>query len=238
MVVASTCFFLLTNLFQPLAAALLVVRPTNHVVENFGPVFVMGELGVQPDFADLDAFVAAAGYAEASIVHDLGDPPFVKDGWTISPFQFPSQPKNATMTLTTPAVQTDPRCEVLNPQITKNTDGSVNVTATRGSCAVGFSASPNDGNQRYGVGKLDNCTINGQQGAITDDRFKPVVFWFFTFDGPTASMVFCSPLVQTFDVSVNISLSTQLINNEPIPQQQVTSNVTSGEPFNGLALNG
>jgi hypothetical protein len=237
MVVISTLVYFVTQLFQPLAAALFVVRQTNHLVADFGLIPVTAELGVQPNFADLDAFVAAAGYAEAAVVHGLGDPPFVKGGWTISTFEFPPQPKNATMVLTTQAVQTNPRCENLTPQINKNADGSYNVTATRNGCTASFGAKTTDGKEPFGVTKVDNCGFGGQS-ATAEDRFKPVVFWFFTFDGPTASMVFCSPLVETFQVSVNVSLSTQLINSQPTQISEVTSNVTSGQPFNGLALNG
>jgi len=232
LVVVTTVLTYVSALWQPLAAALFVVRPTNHIVGDFSPVVVTQELGVNPTFTDLDAFLAAAGYTEAAVVHGLDDPPFVRGGWTVAPFDFPPQPKNATMTLDAQAVFVDTHCETLSPQLNRTADGSYDVTATRGSCVYGFRANTKDGDDAFGVSKLDNCSPN------VEDRFKPVVFWFFTFDGPTASMVHCAPTIETHLVNVNVSLSTHLINTEPTKIKELTSNVTVGAPFNGLALNG
>ena len=237
MVVAVTILTTITTLWQPLAATLFVVRSTNHILDDFNPVVVTEALGVDPTFADLDAFLAAAGYTEAAVVHGLDDPPFVRGGWTVTPFDFPSQPKNATMTLDAQAIFVDTRCETLTPVVTTSADGSYSVTATRGSCAYNYTANKIDGDSAFGVTKADNCSA-GDQSANVKDQFKPVVFWFFTFDGPTASMVYCSPLVQTHLVNVNVSLSSRLINSEPIKLKELTSNMTTGLPFNGLALNG
>jgi len=235
MVVAVTMLAYLTSLWQPLSAALFVVRSTNHILDDFSPIVVNAELGVNPSFTDLDAFLAAAGYAEAAVVHGLGDPPFVRGGWTVAPFDFPSQPKNATMALDVQAVLVDPRCETLSPQLNKITDGSYNVTSIRGNCVYSFRANLTDGDDAFGVTKVDNCS---DQSANVEDIFKPVVFWFFTFDGPTASMIHCQPSVETHLVRANVSLSTQLIISEPTKLEERTSNVTVGAPFNGFALNG
>lgn len=234
-VVVSVILSYMANLWQPLAATLFVVRQTNFVDNNFSNITFNAQLGVQPSFTDLDSFLAAAGYTEAAVVHGLSDPPFVWSGWTVSIFDFPNQPKNATMTLDTQAIWTDPRCETLSPQLNQIADGLYNVTASRGDCVAGFLANQTQGNEAFGVSKIDNCPV----GAVVEDRFKPVVFWFFTFDDPTASMIFCSPLVETHLVNVNVSLSTHLITTEPIKlPDEVTTNVTTGDPFNGLTLNG
>lgn len=237
MVVVVTLLTTVTALWQPLSATLFVVRSTNYILDDFSPVVVTAQLGVNPTFTDLDAFLAAAGYTEAAVVHGLGDPPFVRGGWTVALFDFPSQPKNATMALDVQAVLVDPRCETLTPQLSQTADGSYNVTATRGSCVYSFTTNQTEGDDAFGVRKLDNCAA-GDQTANLEDQFKPVVFWFFTFDGPTASMVFCSPSIETHLVNANVSLSSHLVNDEPVQLQQLTSNVTVGAPFNGLALNG
>jgi hypothetical protein len=236
MVVAATILTYISNLWQPLSATLLVVRPTNHIVEDFTPIVVNAELGVQPSFTDLDAFLAAAGYTEAAVVHGLDDPPFVKGGWTVAPFNFPSQPKNATMALDVQAVFIDPRCETLSPQYNKLANG-YNVSATLDNCAYSFGANETQADTAFGVTRVDPCSPTGQNANV-EDRFKSVIFWFFTFDGPTASMIHCSPVVETHLVHVNVSLSTHLINIEPKSLEKQTSNVTVGAPFNGLALNG
>ena len=237
MVLIVTLLTSITAFWQPLAATLFVVRSTNHIITDFSPVVVTAQLGVNPTFTDLDAFLAAAGYTEAAVVHGLGDPPFVRGGWTVAPFDFPNQPKNATIALDVPAVLVDPRCETLTPQLSKTAEGSYNVSATLGSCVYTFSADQTDGDDAFGVCRPANCTADDQT-ANMQDPFKPVVFWSFTFDGPTASMVRCSPKIETHLVNVNISLSSHLINDEPVRLQQLTSNVTAGAPFNGLALNG
>ena len=237
-VVVVTILSYLANLWQPLAAALFLVRQTNSIDNDFSNITITAQLGVQPTFTDLDAFLAAAGYTEAAVVHGLSDPPFVWGGWTVSTFVFPNQPKNATMTLNAEAVWTDPRCETLSPQLNNTADGVYTGTASRGDCVASFIANRTDGPEAFGVAKIDNCPV-GNQSADVDDSFKPVVFWFFTFDDPTASMIFCSPSIETHLVNVNVSLSTHLITTEPITlPDELTSNVTTGAPFNGLTLNG
>jgi len=238
MIVVVTVLSYITAMWQPLAATLFLVRQTNNFITDFDPVLVTAELGVQPSFTDLDAFLAAAGYAEAAVVHGLLDPPFVWGGWTVAPFEFPRQPKNATMALGVQAVFVDPQCETLSPQLNQNADGSYTVTATRGQCVASFRANQTDDDDAFGVTRLNSCAT-GDPNTLLEDRFKSVVFWFFTFDGPTASMVFCAPKVETHLVNVNVSLSTRLIVAQPtIVKSDLTSNVTIGEPFNGLALNG
>ena len=142
------------------------------------------------------------------------------------------------MALGAQAILIDPHCETLSPQFNQNADGSYTGTATRGQCVASFRANQTDSDQAFGVVKFDNCTT-GDPNTLLEDRFKSVVFWFFTFDGPTASMVFCAPTVEAHLVNVNVSLSTRRIATEPtIVKSNLTSNVTTGEPFNGLALNG
>lgn len=238
MVVAVTILTTITTLWQPLAATLFVVRSTNYVLDDFSPIVVNEELGVNPTFTDLDSFLAAAGYTEAAVVHGLGDPPFVKGGWTVTPFEFPPQPQNATMTLDAQGIFVDPHCETLTPQINSAADGSYTVTANRGSCVYSYRSNQTDGDNAFGVtNKADNCSAS-DQSANVEDEFKPVVFWFFSFDGPTASLVYCSPTIETHLVNVNVSLGTHLIISEPTKLEALTSNVTTGAPFNGLALNG
>ena len=238
MVVVVTFLSYSTAIWQALSGTLFVVLQTSNLITDSTPVLVTAELGVQPSFTDLDAFLAAAGYAEAAVIHDLDDPIFVWRGWTVAPFEFPPQPKNATMALGAQAILIDPHCETLSPQFDQNADGSYTGTATRGQCIASFRANQTDSDQAFGVVKLDNCTTS-DPNTLLEDRFKSVVFWFFTFDGPTASMVFCAPKVETHLVNVNVSLSTRLIATKPtIVKSDLTSNVTTGKPFNGLALNG
>jgi len=43
-------------------------------------------IGLSPDTTDINSYIAAAGYVEASVLHRLGDPPFVKGGWATAEF--------------------------------------------------------------------------------------------------------------------------------------------------------
>jgi hypothetical protein len=38
-------------------------------------------VGLAPDISNLNGFMAAAGYVDASVILGLGDPPFVQRGW-------------------------------------------------------------------------------------------------------------------------------------------------------------
>lgn len=38
-------------------------------------------VGLAPDISNLNGFMAAAGYVDASVLLGLGDPPFVQRGW-------------------------------------------------------------------------------------------------------------------------------------------------------------
>ncbi|KAG6840029.1 hypothetical protein C0991_009474 [Blastosporella zonata] len=50
------------------------------------PVTSLKDIGLVPDVDQLDAFVAAAGYTEAAVFHDLPDPPFIHGGWATAQF--------------------------------------------------------------------------------------------------------------------------------------------------------
>jgi hypothetical protein len=43
-------------------------------------------LGLAPDVNELNAFVAAAGFAEAAVFHGLSDPPFINSEWATAEF--------------------------------------------------------------------------------------------------------------------------------------------------------
>lgn len=38
-------------------------------------------VGLAPDISNLNGFIAAAGYVDASVIHNLSDPPFVDGVW-------------------------------------------------------------------------------------------------------------------------------------------------------------
>ncbi|KAG6844990.1 hypothetical protein H0H87_001933 [Tephrocybe sp. NHM501043] len=46
----------------------------------------MKNIGLISDVDQLDAFAAAAGFAEAAVFHGLSDPPFIRNGWATTQF--------------------------------------------------------------------------------------------------------------------------------------------------------
>lgn len=235
LVILSTLIYFATLLFQPLAASLFTVKATQFVMQ--GSVGSTSKLGLRPDFNDLNAFSAAAGYAEAAVLHNLGDPPFVWEGWSMATFNVTTVrdtiTKNGTVLINSVATQTDPKCSVAStstPVVAGN--GSYTVAGSYGGCSASFTSEPNT-RENFGVTLANGCT-NG-----LEDKFKPVMFWFFTPYPPTASMIFCAPSVQIFEITANVSISDNTLQYvEVVNKWGGVSNVTSGTPLNGLALNG
>ncbi|KAG6915973.1 hypothetical protein DXG01_009062 [Tephrocybe rancida] len=69
------------------------------------------QIGLAPDVADLNAFVAAAGFADAAVTHGLPNPPFILGGWATAEFTFPADSGlNGTMRVNTTGIQTNAFC--------------------------------------------------------------------------------------------------------------------------------
>ncbi|KAG5353078.1 hypothetical protein C0989_010701 [Termitomyces sp. Mn162] len=103
---------LISLLFQPLSAALLSVKDTwlplpDVTRENLGAI----GLNQSAQFQDLTAFVTAAGFASASVLYSLPDPPFIHGQYTIAPFELPRDlASNGTVIANTTAVKSDSGC--------------------------------------------------------------------------------------------------------------------------------
>ncbi|KAK7036712.1 hypothetical protein VNI00_011377 [Paramarasmius palmivorus] len=99
-----------TYTLQPLAGSIFQVQqraqPTSSTVTS------VRSIGLASDIGELNAFVAAAGFVEAAVFNNLTDPSFIKGGWAIAEFIFPTQKYlNGTMVVNTTAIQTDPGCK-------------------------------------------------------------------------------------------------------------------------------
>ncbi|KAK7681784.1 hypothetical protein QCA50_015131 [Cerrena zonata] len=70
---------LVAKLFQPLAGALISLKPI--ATTNDFTVRNTAQIGLSPTFNDLNAFLAAAGFTEAAAFQGLPDPPFVMANW-------------------------------------------------------------------------------------------------------------------------------------------------------------
>ncbi|KDQ22240.1 hypothetical protein PLEOSDRAFT_1086950 [Pleurotus ostreatus PC15] len=238
-----TSFMVLLSLsFQPLAAALLVVKDT-WMTEPDSTVNNLALLGLNQndEFGNLTTFVTAAGFAAASILYNLPEPPFVHGAYTIAPFEIPRNSiGNGTVVTNTTAVKSESGCRPIQIQMVQLADGSGwNNSVNSNGCTFTWSVDRN-ATTLFGV---DNPNCEGQ----TEPQFAPVIFWFFTYQ-PTAmaSGTICSPSFSLFDVNVNVDIASQNLTQvtELRPFNAASSNFSdfagnvTGPPLNGRAYNG
>lgn len=240
LVLFCTFLYFLSLLFQPLAAALFVIRNTQFYYSS--SVQSTAFLGLRDDFMDLNAFAAAAGYVQAAVsglIDPPADPPFVWESFSMATFNTSiirdTITKNGSVIIDTVATSTNPNCARAQTSAQLLSNGSYTITGNYSSCQVQVTVDPGV-REPFGVSIVDNCDVNG---VVPDDKFKPVMFWFFSFNGPWTDMIFCLPTVQIYRVTSNISVSDNLLKEvNLISPWPGTSNVTSGPPLRGLAMNG
>jgi hypothetical protein len=238
LVALSGLIVLATALFQPITAAIFVVRSTKFMMPETTTTS-SAVMGLRSDFNDLNTFVAAAGYAEAALIHGLDDPPFVCDGWSVAPFEFQwmldEVARNGTATVQTYGTLTDPRCAFAD-SVTESAAGNTWTSSYAGfgsSCTATFTIDAgNSQDSNFGVVRVDNCAVNG---TVPDDSFKPIMFWFYGPSGQT-STTWCSPIVTAFSVNANMTLFNNTLGSvEPISAVTTGVNFTNGYD---LGLNG
>ncbi|KAG6917776.1 hypothetical protein DXG01_001181 [Tephrocybe rancida] len=222
----------------------------------------LGVIGLNQDdqFQDLTSFVTAAGFASASVLYSLPDPPFVHDQYTIAPFELPRDiVANGTLIANTTAVKSESGCLPAQVNMVSKNDGSGgwNNSASSNGCAIAWEV------ERTSV-NLFGVDLPGCAPAPTP-QFSPIVFWFFTcvsrvtivFESvvtrsqlryeptPRASATFCFPTLSLWDVNVNVDLATanltQVTEIRPFSSSSnfssLSANVT-GAPLFGHAYNG
>jgi len=225
---------LTTLLFSPLAGAIFAVRQLPNSSES--TVQSIRALGLTPEVNNLNAFAAAAGYAEASVYNNLDDPPFTCDGWATAEFVFPTDPYlNGSMTVNTTGILSSANCAIPN-QFSVNssiaTNWTVSTTSADG-CTVTASFNPNDSDQQYGVLNVPNCGSNS-----TDPTFQPVVFWFWQQEPNNGAAVFCEPSIELYNLTAYASLNNGTLTNVVPNDDYPAANNVSGPPLNGIPYNG
>ncbi|KAJ7343304.1 hypothetical protein DFH08DRAFT_1081505 [Mycena albidolilacea] len=241
LILLSTVTTILGSFLQPLAGS--VVQYEQLPMTTTG-IFVQSTktIGLDPDIPDLNAFLAAAGFAEAAVFHSLPDPPFIHGGWAISEFQIPSGAVlNGTLSVNTTAIQTTVNCEA-SQSSTLNTPGTGNFTiqATNSAgCTAMATFNPEStslatSSTQYGAVPVQNC-------GEDDVQFQPIMFWFFhrrADDGtPEGASVFCAPSINAFNVIAKVDLNNGSIINVTTLDSVTTSNNVTGPPQNGQAFN-
>ncbi|KAJ7444923.1 hypothetical protein FB451DRAFT_74483 [Mycena latifolia] len=240
LILLSTVTTLLGSFLQPLAGSIIQIE---QLPQTTNGIFVTSTktIGLAPDIAQLNAFLAAAGFAEAAVFHSLPDPPFIHGGWSVAEFELPTGPVlNGTLSVNTTAIQTAANCEVPQASTLLNTPGTSNFTiqalnSAGCSGSVTFDPESTSSGTQYGA-------INVDCGSSDDVQFQPVMFWFFhrkdDDQTPQGASVFCSPTIKAFNVIVETDLNNgSTIGITPLDSVATSNNVT-GNPQNGQAFNG
>ncbi|KAJ7320803.1 hypothetical protein DFH08DRAFT_970524 [Mycena albidolilacea] len=195
-------------------------------------------IGLAPDVAELNAFLAAAGFAEAAVFHNLSDPPFIFGSWSLAEFLFPPDSVlNGTLSVNTTAIKSTANCEA--PQtFALTTPGTSNFTIDASNSAgcsgsVTFDPEATSTSTQYGATAIANC-------GSDDVQYQPVMFWFFhrQDDGtPQGASVFCNPTIETFNVIAEVDLNNGLPIGVTAVDEATTPNNVTGDPLNGQAFN-
>ncbi|KAK7020468.1 hypothetical protein R3P38DRAFT_1215233 [Favolaschia claudopus] len=254
LILISTLTTLLGSFLQPLAGS--IIQVTQLPKTSGGSTKT---IGLVSDVLDLNAFLAAAGYAEAAVFHGLSDPPFIHGAWSIAEFevisnlnflvnnshrqQFPdTSVLNGTLSVNTTAIQTLANCQA--PQATEllSVPGTPNFTiqALNSAGCVGsttFNPESTSSSTQYGAAAVQNC-------GETDVQFQPIMFWFFhirqineSFAEPQGAAVFCKPSIKAFNVMTTTDVNNGLIVGIVPFDDVTTSNNVTGSPQNGRAFN-
>ncbi|TFK67568.1 hypothetical protein BDN72DRAFT_90461 [Pluteus cervinus] len=242
LVAIASLMVVLSLSFQPLAAALLVVRDTywqepDVIMNSLAAVGLNQNL----QFTDLTSFLTAAGFAAASVLYRLDTPPFILGQYTVAPFELPQNiAENGTIFANTTALKSDAGCTAISVNMTELEDGSdgwVNSMNYNG-CSLSWQVDKN-ATTLFGT-DTPNC-VNP-----VPPQFSPVVFWFFTYaPSAKASATICYPTFTLWDVNVNVDLATGNLTKvrelRPFTSNSnfsmFSGNVT-GPPLNGRAYNG
>ncbi|CAA7266310.1 unnamed protein product [Cyclocybe aegerita] len=231
----------LTYFFQPLTGSIFQIR----TIPQIDPLAVTNTkiIGLSSDISTLDAFLGAAGYVDASVIHNLTDPHSSKEGGQLlNLLFFPSKDYlNGTLTLTTAGVQTKANCSnPVSTTLTPLTTNSFNLTSTSIDGCV-HSLIFNSTGQQNGV---DAVPCPGDAASL-DPSLQPVMFWYFNQrvadNQPEAKTVFCTPQLAAAQVLVKANLATKTLLPVTGLGDLPNGNLNTvfgppqlGRPFNGL----
>ncbi|KIM44270.1 hypothetical protein M413DRAFT_443289 [Hebeloma cylindrosporum] len=232
---------ILTYLFQPLTGSIFQIRQAPQL--DTTTVIGTKSVGLAPDVSNLSGFMAAAGYVDASVIHGLGDPPFVQRGWATAEVIFPKNPYlNGTLTVNTFGIQSNVNCSNPSEKPVLTPAGGTSLILSSKSidgCAHNLTFDPNVATLQYGV---DPVPCPGKAASL-DVQFQPVMFWYYhirDYDGTQeVKTVFCTPYIAVAEVQVVANLNDGLLANvkkvgDATQYNNVTSGTQAGEVFNGL----
>ncbi|KAL4065571.1 hypothetical protein V8B97DRAFT_1150902 [Scleroderma yunnanense] len=234
----STLMALTVVILQPLAGSLFHIGQVPYTSSS--TAISIRTVALSPDVAQLNAFLSAAGYIDAAVYGDLGDPPYVHGVWTAASFEAPpGLYLNGTLAVNVTGVQTHVNC--VNPTSLNLTSSGGDYTAQAtfpNACFTNLVFAASNGNQQYSVMNASNCAPQGQ-----NIEFQPVVFWYYFQDtsassAPEVAAVFCAPQVSVFATMTSMDLSNGTLGNCTIVGDYVEANNVTGSPLNGQTFNG
>ncbi|KAF8986696.1 hypothetical protein BDQ17DRAFT_1436120 [Cyathus striatus] len=222
LVTLSSLMVIICLAFQPLAAALLIVKDV-YWTEPDLTVTNVNALGFNYALQtiDLTSYLTASGYAGASTLYGIGPPPFVNQSYAIAQFDLPairSSVNNGTIFANTSAIKSQAQCQTVTVQMVQHADG------------LGWTNSMNSNNcSNSWVVDKNSTVLFGTDTPTCDPQvdpiFSPVVFWIFAYDPVRANATFCFPSFSLWDLSSASNFSEY-------------ANTLTGPPLNGQALNG
>ncbi|KAH0580508.1 hypothetical protein H2248_002002 [Termitomyces sp. 'cryptogamus'] len=227
---------LATYFFQTFAGSIFQLRQKEQ--DYSISVTSIKDLGLIPDVNQLNAFVAAAGFAEAAVYQSLPDPPFISKGWAVAQFTLPTDPGlNGTVSINTTGIQTAINCEnPVNTSLNTTNPNSFELTSQSvEGCTVNVTYDPIVSSIQFGVLPV-SCP-----GSSTNITLQPVMFWFFhnkTDGSPEVKTVFCAPSIKAYNVIASVNLNDRSLANVAIENERVPSNNVTGDPLAGQAYNG
>lgn len=241
-VLVSSLTAVLTYFFQPLTGAVLQIRQTPQI-QPFTALRTE-TLGLSPDASNLQGFLAASGYTDASFLHNFtDDPQFVKNAWATGKFTYSLQPLlNATLKVTTHGVRVTANCSnpIEDPRMERSgTFISFNSTSVN-NCEQRVVFSTSSGADNYhGVTAVGSCAPDDPS---LDVSLQTIMFWFYRRGSGTSDeevkTVFCRPFLTGTEARVYASISTgRILALETVVETAPFNDVLNGD-FAGKAFNG
>ncbi|CAK5278238.1 unnamed protein product [Mycena citricolor] len=224
-----------TYIYASLAGAIFQIH--TGVLITYTQAQSTRSLGLDPDVAQLNAFAAAAGFVQAAVFNDLGDPPFVSQGWSTAQFVFPDIGLNGSMTVNTTAIRSNPNCTnpTSTPVVTviNSTSSTISATSLTG-CTQTVTIATNVSDLQYSVAPAP-CGSSKN----TDEQFQPIVFWFFQNQTSSnkARAVFCDPSMDLFYVHATADLASGALTGVVPASDYLVANNVTGPPINGVPYN-
>ncbi|KAJ7074670.1 hypothetical protein C8F01DRAFT_1101419 [Mycena amicta] len=226
-------------LYQSLAGSIFQLQTRSQI--KYDNAQSIRALGLDPDVFELNAFAAAAGYVQAAVFNDLGDPPFVDGTWSTAQFVFPTDTGlNGSMTVNTTGIRSNANCS--NPSsaptftLLTNTTALISSTSVEG-CVGNVTIDPSVSPDQYGVTNVPGCGDTATRNVTS----QPVVFWFYQNldNGPNPQLktVFCVPFMELFQVNAKADLSSGDLTSVSILNNYTTPSNISGAPINGIPYN-